>query len=116
MSKFVRAAIIRAIRTFAQTALSLISVGAMLSEVDWGYVASVSAVALIYSVLTSIVTGLPEVDKGSDLSSGDLYICNNGDEPQFLLDLNQLPSTISEGDRAVFDVKIVDVPKEKTDK
>lgn len=116
MSNFIKAAIIRAIRTFAQTALSMISVGAMLSEVDWVSVLSVSAVALIYSVLTSIVTGLPEVNKGSDVSSGDLYICNTGDEPQLLLDLNQLPSDISEGDRAIFDVKIVDLPKEKIDK
>jgi hypothetical protein len=50
----------RAIRTIAQTALSLISVGALLAEIDWMMAASASAVAGIYSLLTS-VAGLPEL-------------------------------------------------------
>lgn len=57
-----KAAGIRAIRTVAQTALSLISVGMVLSEIDWVMVGSASAVAGIYSLLTS-VAGLPEVPK-----------------------------------------------------
>lgn len=59
---WIKAAGIRAIRTVAQTALSLISVGMVLSEVDWAMVASASAVAGVYSLLTS-VAGLPEVPK-----------------------------------------------------
>ena len=58
--KWCKAALIRAIKTFAQTAVSLITVGAVLSEVDWMMVASASAVAFICSVLTSLA-GLPEV-------------------------------------------------------
>ena len=61
---WIKAAGIRAIKTVAQTALSLISVGAVLSEIDWLMVASASAVAGIYSLLTS-VAGLPEL-KGGD--------------------------------------------------
>ena len=55
------AAAIRAIRTVAQTAVSVIGVSAVLSEVDWLYVGSASVLAGILSVLTSIATGLPEV-------------------------------------------------------
>lgn len=57
---WLRAAGIRAIRTVAQTALSLISVGMVLTEIDWVMVGSASVVAGIYSLLTS-VAGLPEV-------------------------------------------------------
>ena len=57
---WLKAAGIRAAKTVAQTALSLISVGAVLSDVDWVMVASASVVAGIYSLLTSIA-GLPEL-------------------------------------------------------
>lgn len=57
---WIKAAGIRAIKTVAQTALSLISVGTVLSEIDWLMVVSASAMAGIYSLLTSIA-GLPEL-------------------------------------------------------
>ena len=60
--KWLKAAGVRAIKTVAQTALSLISVGALISEIDWKMVASAAVVAGIYSLLTS-VAGLPEVEK-----------------------------------------------------
>ena len=56
------AALIRAVRTFAQTFVSMIAVGAAFSEVDWLRALSVSGVALVLSILTSL-TGLPEVEK-----------------------------------------------------
>ena len=58
--KWLKAAGIRAVKTFAQTAASLITVGALLSEINWMMVLSASAVAFIYSVLTSLA-GLPEI-------------------------------------------------------
>lgn len=63
MSKFWVAAGIRALRTFCQTAISTIGVAAVLSEVDWLMVVSASILAALLSVLTSIATGLPEVDE-----------------------------------------------------
>ena len=57
---FFRAALIRAIKTIAQTALGMISVGMAISDINWGYVVSVSLVAGLVSILTSIATGLPE--------------------------------------------------------
>lgn len=56
------AALIRAVRTIAQTALSMFTLGAALNEINWGYVASVSAVAGIYSIITSLATRLPELE------------------------------------------------------
>lgn len=62
--KWFKAAGIRSVKTMAQTALSLISVGAVMSDINWAMVGSASLVAGIYSMLTS-VAGLPEV-KESD--------------------------------------------------
>lgn len=60
--KFWKAAGIRALRTCAQTALATIGSAALLSQVNWGVVASASALGGILSLLTSIATGLPEVE------------------------------------------------------
>ena len=59
--KWIKAAGIRALRTFAQTAASLITVGAIMSEIEWDMVFSAAIVAAVYSLLTSI-GGLPEVE------------------------------------------------------
>lgn len=61
--KWLKASGIRAIKTFAQTFASLMTVGAVVSEIEWGYIASASAVAGIYSIVTS-VAGLPELKEG----------------------------------------------------
>jgi len=58
-----KAAAVRAIKTFAQSMIGGISIGAAVSEVNWIYVVSVAVVAAILSVLTSLA-GLPEVEKG----------------------------------------------------
>lgn len=57
---FVKAAALRAIRTGAQTLLAMLTVGMSLTDIDWPKALSVTAVAMIISILTSIVTGLPE--------------------------------------------------------
>ena len=59
--KWVKSAAVRALKTTAQTAVSMLTgnlVGVL--EVDWIGIASVAAMAGIVSVLTS-VAGLPEV-------------------------------------------------------
>ena len=58
--KWLRAAGIRAIRTVAQSALATIGTSAVISEVNWLLVGSAAALAGIISILTSLVTGLPE--------------------------------------------------------
>lgn len=58
--EWARAAGTRAAKTMAQTAVGMLTVGMAAAEVDWVNVLSVSAVAGVISILTSI-TGIPEV-------------------------------------------------------
>ena len=68
-----RAAFIRAIKTVAQTALGMITIGTAASEIDWKYIISVSLVAGVYSILTSLA-GLPEVlGEGGYIDYKDYY-------------------------------------------
>ena len=54
------AALVRAIKTFFQTFAGFIAVGAAMSEIEWLKALSVSGVAFILSIVTSLA-GLPEV-------------------------------------------------------
>lgn len=66
MDEFMKATAIRAIRTVCQTAVATIGTAMALSEVDWKIVLSASALAGILSVLTSVATGLPEVESADE--------------------------------------------------
>ena len=57
------AALIRAVRTFAQTFVGFIAVGAALEEIQWLRALSVSGAAFVLSILTSLATGLPEAEQ-----------------------------------------------------
>ena len=61
--KWALAALIRAVRTFAQTFVGFIAVGAALEEVQWLRALSVSGAAAVLSILTSLATGLPEAEE-----------------------------------------------------
>lgn len=69
-----KAALVRMLRTAAQVALGMLTVGMTIREVDWLNVLSVSVVAAVYSFLTSVVTDLPEI--GSD---GVVHLDEAGD-------------------------------------
>jgi len=58
--EFWKAAGIRALRTFCQTAVATIGTTAAMQDVNWVMVGSASLLAGILSILTSIATGLPE--------------------------------------------------------
>lgn len=60
--KFWKAAFTRAIRTVSQTAVATIGSSAVIEEVQWLTVLSAAALSGILSLLTSIVTGLPETE------------------------------------------------------
>ena len=59
---FWKAAGIRALKTFCQTAIASIGTTALIEQVNWLVVLSASALAAVLSILTSIVTGLPETE------------------------------------------------------
>jgi hypothetical protein len=60
---FIKALLIRAAKTVAQTAVALIGTATVVDAVDWKLVVSASTLSGVVSMLTSIGFGLPEVDK-----------------------------------------------------
>lgn len=58
--KWIKASLVRAIKTVAQTAVGIIGASTMINEVSWQMVLSASVLAGIVSILTSIA-GIPEV-------------------------------------------------------
>lgn len=67
MDTFIKASLIRSARTIAQTAISTIAVFSTgeivgITDINWLLVASASILSGILSILTSIATGLPEVE------------------------------------------------------
>lgn len=60
LKQWFRAAVVRAIKTVAQTSVATIGASAAMSEVDWKFCLSAALLAGIVSMLTS-VAGLPEV-------------------------------------------------------
>lgn len=60
--QFIYCVLNRAVRTFCQTAIATIGTTALFEEVNWAVVGSASLLAGILSILTSVATGLPEVE------------------------------------------------------
>ena len=59
--KWMKSAGIRAVKTMAQTAVSIVAVGNTVATVDWKLAVSSAVVAGVVSLLTS-VAGIPEVE------------------------------------------------------
>lgn len=81
MNEFVKAALIRMVRTMAQTAIATIGTAMVLTDVNWQMVVSASILSGILSALTSIATGLPEVDLEEVLEDEEF-----GDEDELVED------------------------------
>ncbi|MGM9669409.1 MAG: holin [Faecousia sp.] len=58
--KWFHAAVIRAVRTVAQTAAGILGTAVVMGDVNWAMVCSAAVLAGILSMLTSLA-GLPEV-------------------------------------------------------
>lgn len=62
---WLKAAGIRAVKTFAQAAIAAVGVSATLGAVDWLTVGSTAVLSAVLSLLTS-VAGLPEIENESE--------------------------------------------------
>lgn len=75
MAKFkvwAKAALVRAVKTFAQTAIVLAGSDIVgITELDWVFICSASGCAALLSILTS-VAGLPEVTEAEELEELDI--------------------------------------------
>lgn len=60
MKEKMRLAIIRAIWTGCQTILGFYTVGMAITDIDWQLALSVTAAAVIFSIVKSIALGMPE--------------------------------------------------------
>lgn len=80
MSDFVKDTFIRAIKTMAQTALSMLTIGQAVIDVNWLNVLSVSAVAGIYSILTTIAN-IP-TSKKKEIALIDIDEPDEGEEDE----------------------------------
>ena len=78
--EFWKAAGIRAIRTFIQVILAVWTAGQLITEVDWKFVLLSAASSAVYSLLTSILAGLPEVALTDTLYALD-NVPDEDDEP-----------------------------------
>ena len=71
--KWLKAALVRAIKTICQTAIATIGTSAVLSDVNWKIVISASLLAGLLSILTSLA-GLPEVEDKDKSKQLKLFI------------------------------------------
>ena len=82
---FWKAALIRALKTVCQTAIATIGTAMVVTDVNWMYVLSASALAGILSILTSISRGLPEVQLADTL-----YALDNMEDDDYFEAYNEL--------------------------
>ena len=61
ITKFAISAGKRALWTFAETAVGMITIGQAFTEVNWLHIISVAGVAAIVSLLKSIIISMPEM-------------------------------------------------------
>lgn len=78
---WMKAALIRALKTVCQTAVATIGTAMVVTDVNWAYVISASLLAGLLSILTS-VAGLPEVDLQDTLDTYDDYDPDDEDEEE----------------------------------
>lgn len=69
--EFWKAAGVRAFRTFLQVILAVWTAGQLITEVDWKFLLMSAFSSAVYSLLTSILSGLPEVQLAETLYALD---------------------------------------------
>ena len=84
--EFWKAAGIRALKTICQTAIATIGTAMVVTDVNWVYVLSASALSGILSILTSIAAGLPEVQLANTLYAFDNVVDEDDEEEDDMLE------------------------------
>lgn len=107
-SMWLKAMAIRALRTMAQTALTMITLGAAINDIDWQLLLSVSLVSGLYSVLTSIVTKLPEAQE----DFGTLDIDTSGEVEKYVVNLGDNLSNIASQKKVILRVNTTNVSQD----
>lgn len=62
---------VRTVKTGAETAAGMITVGALVSEINWIRVLSVTAVAMLYTILINIYKIASDIDKANLAAEGE---------------------------------------------
>ena len=78
LRKWAIAALVRAAKTMAQSAIAAIGATTVFTDVDWSVVWMTALLSFVLSILTSIV-GLPEVDDGASVAKLAKGAGNDGD-------------------------------------
>lgn len=81
----------RALRTFLQVILAVWTAGQLITQVDWKFVLLSAFSSAVYSLLTSVVAGIPEVQLADTL-----YDLDNFGDDEYLEEYESLED--EEGD------------------
>ena len=64
--QWVRCALVRSLKTAAQSAVALIGTSVYMGDVSWPLIGSAALLAAVLSILTSLA-GIPEVEEGASV-------------------------------------------------
>lgn len=78
LKKWALAALVRAVKTAAQTAVGAIGATAIFTDVNWSVVGMTALLSFVLSLLTS-VAGLPEVEGGASVAKIAKWSGDDGD-------------------------------------
>ena len=90
---FWKAAAIRSLRTFIQVILATWTAGQLITEVEWTFVLLSAVSAAVYSILTSVLAGLPEVALTDTLYALDNVPNEDDEEMDDIYDEVTIPET-----------------------
>ena len=62
---------VRTVKTGAETAAGMITVGALVSEINWIRVLSVTAVAMLYTIMINIYRIASDIDQANKQAEGE---------------------------------------------
>lgn len=82
--QWLKAAGMRALHTFLQTALGCLTVGTVITDINWLYILEVAGTAALVSLAKSFIANVPELSKYDDelVESDDILELNEPEGPE----------------------------------